>query len=216
MNKLNHKENSALKIILVTLLLSIAYAVIRYHIAGSVPWKDFPFFILNKGIALGAYILLTFTFTFGPMKNLGIKIPTGYLNARKALGMVGFLIILVHFFMSVLMFSPSFYGKFFEPDGTLTMMAGLSMLGGILSFVVLWAYNLSFQTFLREDTWFIELITSRSFLLTAMLFGAVHLFFMGYKGWINPSGWHGGLPPISLVAFSFFAIGYVTNLFGRK
>ena len=36
------------------------------------------------------------------------------------------------------------------------------------------------------------------------------------KGWLAPAGWHGGLPPISLVAFAFFAIGYVINLFGRE
>jgi hypothetical protein len=38
---------------------------------------------------------------------------------------------------------------------------------------------------------------------------------MGYAGWLKPAGWHGGLPPISLVAFSVFAIMYVANLFGR-
>ncbi|MBA7555685.1 hypothetical protein ES705_48365 [subsurface metagenome] len=95
-------------------------------------------------------------------------------------------------------------------------MAGLSMLAAILSMVILWAINLSFQTYLSEDKAFIQFITSRRFLLTAMLLGAAHLFFMGYKGWLNPSGWNGGLPPISLVAFAFFATGYVINLFGRK
>ena len=46
--------------------------------------------------------------------------------------------------------------------------------------------------------------------------GAVHLFFMGYKDWINPSGWHGGLPPISLVAIVFFVSAYTINLLGRN
>jgi hypothetical protein len=75
---------------------------------------------------------------------------------------------------------------------------------------------MSFQTFLREDKAFIQFITSRTFLLWAMLLGAAHIFFMGYEGWLNPSGWHGGIPPVSLVAFTFFAVGYVINLFGRK
>jgi hypothetical protein len=39
---------------------------------------------------------------------------------------------------------------------------------------------------------------------------------MGYSGWINPAGWHGGLPPISLVAFVFFVIGYLINLIARE
>ena len=210
------KTNSTTSIITFTLIFGLAYAVLRYHIVGPVPWTDFPFFILNKGISLAAFILLTLNFSLGPLKNLGAKVPEGWLNARKALGMTGFLLVLIHALMSFLLFSPSVYGKFFEADGTLTLLAGLSMLGGVLAFVVLWTYNMSFQTFLREDQAFIRFITSRKFLLSAMLLGAAHIFFMGYEGWLNPSDWHGGMPPVSLVAFVFFAVGYVVNLFGRK
>jgi len=210
------RTNSAASIITITLIFGLAYAVLRYHIVGPVPWKDFPFFILNKGLSLSAFILLTCNFGFGPLRNLGVRVPEGWLNARKALGMTGFLLVLIHALMSFMLFSHANYGKFFEADGTLTLLAGLSMLGGVLAFVVLWAYNLAFQTFLREDQAFIRFITSRKFLLTAMLLGAAHLFFMGYEGWLNPSGWHGGLPPISLVAFLFFVVGYAINVLGRE
>ena len=212
----NAQRNSAASIITIVLIFGLGYAVLRYHVAGPVPWTDFPFFILNKGISLAAFILLTLNFSLGPLKNLGVKVPEGWLNARKALGMTGFLLVLVHALISFLLFSPSVYGKFFEADGTLTLLAGLSMLGGVLAFVVLWTYNMSFQTFLREDQAFIRFITSRKFLLTAMLLGAAHIFFMGYEGWLKPAGWHGGLPPVSLVSFAIFATGYVINLFGRK
>ena len=212
----NDSENSAGLIIAIVLIFSISYAIVRYHLVGPVPWKDFPFFILNKGISLAAFILLTCNFGFGPLNNLGVKVPAGWLNARKALGMTGFLLVLIHALMSFMLFSPTVYAKFFETDGTMTLLAGLSMLGGVLAFVVLWAYNLSFQTHLREDKSFIEFITSRTFLLWAMLLGGVHLVFMGYQGWINPSGWHGGIPPVSLVAITIFAFGYVANLLGRK
>ena len=210
------QKNSAGRIITISLIFGLAYAVVRYHIAGLVPWKDFPFFILNKGISLSAFILLTLNFGLGPLNNLGVKVSEGWLNARKAMGMTGFLLVLIHALISFMLFSPSVYGKFFEADGTLTLLAGLSMLGGVLAFVVLWAYNLSFQTFLREDQAFIRFITSRNFLLFAMIFAGAHLVFMGYEGWLNPSGWQGGIPPVSLVAFAFFAAGYVVNLFGRK
>jgi hypothetical protein len=53
-------------------------------------------------------------------------------------------------------------------------------------FVVLWAYNLSFQTFLREDEAFISFIISRRFLLIAFILGGAHLLFMGYEGWMKP------------------------------
>lgn len=209
-------KNAAGAIIMITLLASLGYAILRYHIFGPVPWKDFPFYILNKGFSLAAFILLTFNFCIGPMRNLGVNVSEGWLNSRRALGMTGFLLALIHVLMSFLLFNPAVYASFFEPNGTLSLIGGLSMMGGVISFVVLWAYNLSFQTFLREDQAFIKFITSRGFLLTAMLFAALHLFFMGYKGWMQPQGWHGGLPPISLVGFVFFTVGYVINLLGRK
>jgi len=209
-------KNAEASIITTTLALSIGYAVLRYHILGPVLWKDFPFFILNKGLCLAAFILLTMNFALGPLKNLGAPVPQGWLNARKAMGMTGFLLVMLHALMSFLLFSPVTYGKFYEDDGTLTLLAGLSMLGGVTAFVVLWGYNMAFQTFLREDKAFIAFITSRKFMLFALLLGAAHLFFMGYQGWLEPAGWHGGLPPVSLVAFAFFAVGYVINLFGRE
>ncbi len=209
-------KNSAGFIIAAVLVFGLGYAVVRYHIAGPVPWKDLPFFILNKGIALSALVLLTLNFGLGPLRTLGVKVSEGWLNARKALGMTGFLLTLVHALMSFMLFSPSNYGKFFEEDGTLTLLTGLSMLGGVLALAVLWAYNMSFQTFLREDQAFIRFITSRNFMLSAMLLTGAHLVFMGYEGWLAPSGWHGGIPPISLVAFAFFAVCYVINFLGRK
>ncbi len=214
--QIDESKNSAGQIITIVLLSSIGYAILRYNLVGPVPWKDFPFFILNKGISLAAFILLTCNFGFGPLKNLGVNVPVGWLNARKALGMTGFLLVLIHVLMSFMLFSPSVYAKFFEANGTLTLMAGLSMLGGVAAFVVLWAYNLSFQTNLREDKAFIQFITSRTFLLWALLLGGVHLVFMGYQGWLNPSGWHGGIPPVSLVAITVGVVGYIANLLGRK
>ena len=214
-NRLNNK-NSAGTIILATLLLSIGYAVLRYHIAGPVPWKDFPMFILNKGLCLAGFILLTFNFSLGPLNSLGVPVAQGWLNARKALGMTGFLLVLIHALMSFMLFSPAIYGKFFAENESLTLLGGLAMLFGVLGFVFLWGYNLSFQTFLREDTAFIQLITSRKVLMFALVLGGLHLFFMGYEGWLKPGGWNGGLPPISLVAFAFFATGYLINLIGRE
>ena len=209
-------RNSATSIITVTMSLAIGYAVLRYHVLGDVPWKDLPFFILNKGLCLGAFILISLNFALGPAKNLGLPVPSGWLNARKALGMSGFLFVLIHVFISFMLFSPAVFGKFFEVNGSLTGAAGISMLAGVLGFVILWGYNLSFQTFLREDKAFIGFITSRRFLIWALMLGGVHLAFMGYPGWLNPAGWHGGLPPISLVAFVFFLLSYLLNLFGRE
>ena len=89
------KPNSAGSLIAITLVFGLTFAVVRYHVAGAVPWKDFPFFILNKGISLSAFILLTLNFALGPLNNLGVKVSEGWLNARKALGMTGYLLVFI-------------------------------------------------------------------------------------------------------------------------
>ena len=84
------KKSSAASIITIVIVFGSAYAITRYHLVGPVPWKDFPLFILNKGISLSAFILLACNFGFGPLSNLGLKIPEGWLSARKSIGMTVF------------------------------------------------------------------------------------------------------------------------------
>lgn len=214
-HKARHKR-PARTIIFWTFVLSICYAILRYHIAGPVPWKDLPFFILNKGIALSAFLLLTFNFTFSPLKNLGVSIPDSWLAGRRTVGIIGFLLSFIHVIMSFMLFKPSVYPKFFEQDSTMTLVTGLSMLGGVLSFIFLWIYNISFNSELKKDRRLMRLITSRRMMLFVMFLAGTHIFFMGFKGWAKTGDWYGGLPPISLVAFSFAVVGYVINLFGRE
>ena len=216
MEETKKMNNTAWAIITWTFILSMGYAIVRYHVLGEVPWKDLPFFILNKGISMSALILLAFNFTFGPLKNLGAPIPNSWLRSRRIIGIVGFIQVFVHVIMSLMLFNPTVFAKYFEQNGTMTLITGLSMIGGVLAFIFLWIYNVSFNAAFRKDKDLISFITSRKVLLSAMLFSGAHLIFIGYNGWLNPGGWLGGLPPISLVAFTFFFIGYIINLFGRE
>lgn len=216
MKNISDKNRFSGGIISVITILSVCYAILRYNIVGDVPWKDLPLFILNKGVSLSSLILLFFNFSLGPLKNIGVKIPEYWLSARKSMGIAGFLFAFIHIFMSISILNPKYYSVFFIADGTLTIEGGLSLLGGILSFVLLWVYNTSFSSRLREDKKIIAIITSRRFLFYAFFFTGVHLFFMGYKGWGNISGWQGGLPPVSLISFTIFFLGFLINLVGRK
>jgi hypothetical protein len=215
MEKTKRTLNPAWSIIFWTLILSLSYAILRYNIMGPVPWKDLPFYILNKGNALSAFILLTINFSLGPLKKLGVRVPGRWLKSRKLLGIMGFLQAFVHVIMSFILLRPTIYEKFFTLDGSLTLYTGLNLLGGISAFIFLWIYNISFNMELRKDKDLISFITSRNVTLLAIFMAGAHLFFMGFEGWLKPEGWHGGLPPISLIGFAFFVIGFIINLLGR-
>ncbi len=203
-------------IILVSIFISVSYAILRYNIVGDVPWKDLPFFVLNKGIALSSLILLTINFSLGPLQNMGVKISDFWLNSRRSMGIAGFLFALIHVFMSLSILNPKYYKVFFVADGTLSLRGGLSLLGGILSFIFLWIYNISFKPGLKQDEKIIKWITSRKYVVYGMLLTGIHLFFMGYTGWVTVYKWQGGLPPISLISFLTFFVGFIINLLGRK
>ena len=209
-------KNLSLSIILFVFLISIAYTIVRYHIAGNTPWSQFPLYILNKGLALTGFVLLGINFSLGPLNNLRKGIGEKWLSIRPSLGISSFLFIFTHLFLSLILLNPANYQKFFLENGSFTANGGLSMLAGVIAFLILWIYTISFQTFLREDKVFIKFITSRKVILMAMVFTAAHIFFMGYQGWLAPQNWPGGLPPITLISFVIFIITYIINLIGRK
>jgi hypothetical protein len=170
---------------------------------------------LNKGIAFGALVLIACSFSFKPLVNLGIRLPESWFNARKSLCMTGFLLVLIHTLLSLVLFNATVFLWLFEPDGTLTKLAGFSVLCGTLSVVMLSAYNLSFQTFLREDRRFDRFTRSRKFMQFALLLAAAHLLLLDHEEWLEPGGWQGGWPPISLAAFLVVISGFLLNLLGR-
>jgi len=167
-------------------------------------------------LSLTGFILLGINYSIGPLGNIGAGIDKQWLSIRPALGVSSFLLIFTHLFLSLILLNPANYQKFFMENGSFTINAGLSMLAGVIAFIILWIYTISFQTFLREDKGFIKFITSRKVILMAMAFTAAHIFFMGYQGWMTPQNWPGGLPPITLIAFVIFIITYIVNLLGRK
>ena len=210
------EKNLSLSVIFIVALISIAYAILRYHIVGNIAWSQFPVFILNKGLSLAGLILLAINFSIGPLNNIGRGISDRWLNIRTGLGVSSFLLIFTHLFFSLILLNPANYQKFFLENGSLNVNGGLSMLAGVIAFIMLWLYTISFQTFLKENKAFIKFITSRKVILISMVFTAAHFFFMGYQGWLSPQNWPGGLPPITLISFVIFIIAFIINLIGRK
>jgi hypothetical protein len=199
------KQREVKTVISVIFGVSLAYAIIRYQIFGSVPWRELPLYIINKALSLSALLLLLLALSLKALEKRGWGIAISLLESRATLAKSGFLLLLMHVSISLLLFGSSNYKKFFIEDGSLTLYAGLSMLGGVLAFVILW----SIESNKEKRCLF---LSYKNFLYLLFFLLAIHLFFMGFDGWINPSKWHGGLPPISLVAFIFLLLAYIVNL----
>ncbi len=216
MDNTTKKSELADGIIVLATIVSIGYAIVRYNIAGEVPWKDVPIYVLNKGISLASFFLLVLCFSIGPLKNLGAPISDKLVAAKKSLGLAGLLLVFVHFVLSVTILNPLYFEVFFEENGTLSLGGGLSLLGGAMGLVLLWIYNLTFKDNLAKVSPIIKTLTSKKIISIIFLFVGVHLFFMGYSGWTTVHKWQAGLPPISLIAFVIFTIGFLLNLVGRR
>lgn len=204
------------RVVLITTVLSIGYAILRYNILGNISWKDTPIYVLNKGISLSSLILLTVNFSLAPLKNIGLRISDNWLNARKSIGIIGFLYVFIHVLMSISILNPKYYSVFFIEDGTLSVRGVLSLLGGMLSFIFLGIYAIRFKPSLRDNKTIIAIVTSKSILIYTMLFTGVHLFFVGYTGWFTMLEWQGGLIPISLISITLIFLGFLINIVGRN
>ena len=210
-------SKKSVQIIALVFLFSLAYSVARYHVAGDVGAKDFALYVFNKCLALSGFILLTINFVLGPAKGLGASVPDTWLAARKEIGIFAFMLILAHVLCAVLLFgSGGYYAKFFVPGEGISATGSWSMLFGVLAFVWLWLYNISFKTRQEGDEAFLRLVTSKGSLMVAALLSAGHVTVMGYKAWFQPATWAGGMPPITMVAMVVFVIGFGIFLAGRR
>ena len=185
---------------LIIFLAVFAYAVIRYNIIKGTPWVELPLFISNKAISLSAVVFIALSYTLGSLARFWPKtfIPT--LDLRKFFGLLGFGLAALLGLVSLLIFTPAYYPKFFLTSGKLNFIGELSILFGVLAFFVLTLVAISSIPSIAKS------IDLQRWLAVQRLgyFGLVlvffHVFTMGFEGWLKPAGWPGGLLPISLVA----------------
>lgn len=184
----------------IVLMITFSYSVVRYNIFKGVPADQIPLFIFNKAISLTAVVLIGLSFFIGPMARLWTKKFAPFLYMRKYLGVLGFAVAAMHSVISLLLFSPSYYPKFFAETGKLTMTGELSMLFGVLAIFIFSGVAVtsmpSVEKQLHPKQWkFVQRLGYLAFIFTLL-----HVWAMGWEGWINPSGWPAGLLPISLLA----------------
>lgn len=195
---MNQRSRRAITVAI--LVGTFLYAIIRYNVIKGTPWEHFPLFINNKAISLASVMFIAFSYMLGPLARFWTNTFVPLLGMRKFFGLLGFGLGAVHGFMSLLLFSPANYPKFFLADGSLNLTGELSMLFGILSFMIFAIVALtgvpSIGNALSQDTWQSLQRLGYAGLILVLL----HVVSMGIAGWMEPETWPGGLLPISLVA----------------
>ncbi|MBA63600.1 MAG: hypothetical protein CMJ76_14690 [Planctomycetaceae bacterium] len=177
---------SAKKLTLLVFIISMSYVILRYHFFGDIPLSDIPAFLLNKALAYSGLLLLGFA---------GLQSRS---SKRHKVGMAAAYFLLIHVIMTITLFSPEYFSKFFIEDSKrLTLFASLSLLCGTLAFVCLThLWRVSINTRKGTD---LSLVNGLGRLLLILVAG--HTGLMGFKGWFSPETWPGRLPPLTLIAF---------------
>jgi DMSO/TMAO reductase YedYZ heme-binding membrane subunit len=180
--------------------VSLGYAILRYHITGSVEWEHFPLFILNKATALASVIFVACSYLIGRVIRWHNDNPGMKLVVIKFCGLMGFSLAFIHSFMAVCLLTPAYLGKYFLEDGRLNFEGELGMAVGV---VALWALAIPAITTLPMMPKAIGGIrwkrTQRMGYFCLVLVVA-HMIVLGLRGWLAPSHWPWNLPPISLIA----------------
>jgi len=180
--------------------ISLIYAIIRYHIAESVAWEHFPLFILNKIISLSAVIFVAASYLIGKIIRWHDNDKQLRLVVIKFCGLMGFFLACVHAFMSVFLLTPSYFTKYFTPDGRLNIMGELGMTTGIIALFFLLSPAITTIPMMPKELGGKRWKRSQRAGYLALILVVAHLVVLGLKGWITPEKWPSGLVPISLIA----------------
>lgn len=180
------KKNTTIFVTL-TFLFALFYSIVRYHIFKEVPWIDFPLYIMNKVVSFSAiiYIAIYLILEKRNYNELSTKIRKYAKN-----------LIFIHLIISLILLTPSYYHKFFNGMkfnfiGQLSLFAGVIALGMMNSL-----------KFAKTPNPKVTLSSMRKYGTELLLFLiSLHLFVMGYQGWLTPGSWPGGMPPITMLAF---------------
>ena len=179
----------------------LAYAVVRYHIAGDVEWRHLPLFILNKAISLAAVFFIGASYLIGKIIHWYDHDAKLRLVVIKFCGLLGFFLATIHAVMAVMLMNPAYLGKYFDDAGRMNLQGELAMTLGIFALLFLLSPAITTLPMMPKALGGWRWKRSQRIGYLALLLVSLHLVVLGLKGWLAPETWPGGLVPISLIGF---------------
>lgn len=201
-------------LVALVLLASLVYATVRYVVLGPVAPDQLPLYVFNKALSLAALIILALALVTGPwLRRRGQLSETSALHPRR-LGTAGFAMAALHSVISLLILNPKYFEKFFNAAGRMFWQAETSMLCGVLAMgVLVWQAAISRRQAQAADETIA--VAPRKLGVLVVVLTAVHTALMGYAGWLQPNTWHGGLPPITMLAFFIAVAAIIGRMLGK-
>jgi hypothetical protein len=210
-----------MSIMLLLLLLLLG----RYNVAKGYAWSHWPLQVTNKAVCWTALTGFALTQVPGVLARLSSAIHgdslrdkpkwlLSFLAIRKHLGLLSLWFLSIHIVISLLLFNPAYYGKFFIDESANTSKLNakgensffFAILGAALYSILGICSIPSIGSQMTSKQW--QLVYG-PVAWVALAFGTIHVLIMGVPGWSDQSGWAGNLPPITLTAtvFPLFVMG---------
>lgn len=180
------------------MLFFFLYATIRYIVFKGVDPIHFPLYIVNKVFSVSGIFFLAMSYTFGKLRWLKFYTESKQNKFIKYAGLVGFSLIAMHVFMSLLIISPEYYPKFYE-SGMMNFKGEFSMLMGVLSLYCFTIPAITTLPFMQEAVGIKRWQKGQQIGYYGLLASLLHTGIMGFSSWFDIAKWPGYLPPISLL-----------------
>jgi DMSO/TMAO reductase YedYZ heme-binding membrane subunit len=179
---------------------SLAYAIVRYHIAGDVAWAHFPLFILNKATSLAAVGFVASSYLIGKVIHWHDHDKRLRLVVIKFCGLMGFFLAGIHAVFSLALLTPAYFGKYFDDDSRLNLQGELAIAVGAIALFMLTVPALMTLPMMPKAVDGQRWKQGQRTGYVVLILVTVHLVALGLESWLSPSTWTAWIPPISLVA----------------
>ncbi len=199
-------QPTTVKWLVAVLGTALAYAILRYHLAGDVPWQHFPLFIFNKATALAATMFVACSYLVGKLFRWHDHDPRSKLVVIKFCGLMGFSLAAIHGLASFVLLTPAYFAKYFAIDGRLNLEGEIAVVAGVIGLWALAFPAITTLPMMAKALGGMRWKRSQRMGYVALLLVVVHLVALGLHGWLAPRDWQWRLPPISLLAVVIAAV----------
>jgi hypothetical protein len=173
------------------LALAALYAALRYVVFGDVPASDLPLFVANKAIAVASAALLALAAVQARRRSQ----PLGDVPHLRSATALAFL----HVFATLALLRAPYDAKLLDATGRYSWAGSLALLAGAITAALLRPARHAPRAALA--------------LCVALI---VHTAALGGASWWSPSGWPGGLPPLTLLSALIGLLALAALLAARR